>query len=769
MADLESALERDSGARQEFIVTSFMEDILHRESSLLKQLERGDRFMVGNTLFVAPHTDQYRLDFTYAYILEASPSGLWPVELDPRRDEYQLRGTSDQSLTVVCNRDGEKCTEHLPGEKISYTGPQLLDFALQLDSTASSSTKATLPGWARVSGAELVVSIECFNDIYELRYESLTGRTMRGLPDLQATPSIDVPICILKVDLVSMSSRTQDWQFFGDSVCHREYRGISVRAEVASSNFRYLDQNGMLLQLTTLLVMLRFAKFMLRHFVTTCLGHLSKIYRRAIFEPFDMVEECCGASTRLMAKSVEFVQLADAEEDGAICISRDRMLERLTQGFERRSAILNSMEIRILTMFCLREALRPKRSSMRENLKTEVKNLIATKLSEAHYGSHINIDVFSRNCSSLEKLSFTHIVKLFDKDRKMSCLERVFTPSRIWRSIHKAHPNVIGSSIRGSSVPDLPLSSNAQDTSSDFAESATDDAQMRNFYRLAGASAWDQIANIDNFVTTVASFKDNPNHVPLTLEDMKRFTQRAFKGIESTAAVVGQLSGRELERMGEVNTMEADIEDRVERLDIKIEEERVRCKARSQQLRMQCETMEEQSEKLRRECAQLRDIADECETAADGRLACAEQRLGRVFFEWQRARKRSGASCTVTTTQLREALTQVASLVSQQEPPASAAAAGAATAASTSISSPASSRVQRRVQGPRAVRLHKLCVVLLDKVDRTEALTIRVEEANARLLATKHALQESHAAFLAKRAKGMPTTDARYPVSRNPP
>merc|ERR1719482_1862925 len=50
----------------------------------------------------------------------------------------------------------------------------------------------------------------------------------------------------------------------------------------------------------------------------------------------------------------------------------------------------------------------------------------------------INIDEFNKAFHSAFPISFDSVVKLFDKDRKQSCMERLFMPDKLKHALGKA-------------------------------------------------------------------------------------------------------------------------------------------------------------------------------------------------------------------------------------------------------------------------------------------------------------------------------------------
>jgi len=131
-------------------------------------------------------------------------------------------------------------------------------------------------------------------------------------------------------------------------------------------------------------------------------------------------------------------------------ISKKAIRLSLRHIFERRDC-LDDVELDQMTDFALTEVMRnfshrdPEKeaddeggvynatmSAVFDGLTRFVSNLKeacgALKRPTDHGCDSIDVDGFVASCSSIEPISFESLVQLFDRDRKISCVERFFMP-----------------------------------------------------------------------------------------------------------------------------------------------------------------------------------------------------------------------------------------------------------------------------------------------------------------------------------------------------
>lgn len=130
------------------------------------------------------------------------------------------------------------------------------------------------------------------------------------------------------------------------------------------------------------------------------------------------------------------------------------MRERLREALKHRGGKLDKKEVESFVNFCFRavssnnakkKVVRPTKSFLIDALGG------ACEHSEENHSGHIDIDCFSKACSSLDKIKFEAVVKLFDRDRRVFALEHFFMPPYM----RKYLTEVDAARVRGNSEYDL--------------------------------------------------------------------------------------------------------------------------------------------------------------------------------------------------------------------------------------------------------------------------------------------------------------------------
>jgi len=382
--------------------------------------------------------DYLKVEFTYTYQPMYAPFELFI--------KHRAHGSSENALTVILDSKGRAYTTFEPGEKVLLSTTELLmvaQFPKHLLVPGNLSVLWELPGWARIHGVRLLAYVKCYNNAYDMPVDGFR-------------PSTNRPSCLVRVEIVDTQASLTE-RVHGTEGMTRDMRGVFVRSQPSRCNFRFFDLSVCILNVTSAVVFLRLVTGFVRSILLSCLGTISQIYSAVVRFSFDIREQCAGVALRLMANSVSFVDLADQFEPGKSGISRRRMSERLSQALRDREAVLSEDEITSFVRFCHRQTVvsRTTRGSAggAHDILYEVAAQISTeKLRNARMligkrqenwgrvetASQINIDVdqFNSICSSNEHLDFDSMVLLFDKDRLRGFLERLFTPSELWRSIH---------------------------------------------------------------------------------------------------------------------------------------------------------------------------------------------------------------------------------------------------------------------------------------------------------------------------------------------
>lgn len=409
---------------QLMIVTSFGESLIHRQG------QSGSTPLTSQ--YFLPTTEALQMSFTYHFSI-------------PRPDEQgpSLAGSSlVDILTVIMDKQGRVFRVVPPAKSIDLTfqdllvlsgSPQLLD-----DDNVAASRNRLPEGQPfpniRITGAELILEIHCHN------------WHKQSLGD--AWDSWEGPVCYTTVDVGSTVWVGAERLFVLDEsghTLHRDYHGIRVKVQ-GGGFFRFLNFNDLFMTVVDAIVLLGMPMRVMLFFMCYMLGHLSTIYKRVLFEPFDIVDQVSGMSARLAATSTQFVELENTQlldEGKPRGITRDRLVERLKETLQFENLTIDKRETDSFAHMCFNAILQ--RHNPKSSYVARKKHRFALLKSEVQHGlqSHnltrslrdddalINLENFTVACSCNDPIAFDAVISLFDSDRRMSPLEWIFTPNHI--------------------------------------------------------------------------------------------------------------------------------------------------------------------------------------------------------------------------------------------------------------------------------------------------------------------------------------------------
>eukprot|EP00928_Gymnodinium_smaydae_P059222 TRINITY_DN4248_c0_g1_i1.p1 TRINITY_DN4248_c0_g1~~TRINITY_DN4248_c0_g1_i1.p1 ORF type:complete len:1526 (+),score=259.05 TRINITY_DN4248_c0_g1_i1:33-4610(+) len=431
---------------------------MHAEQELLSCIPFRSSYVQsedGGALFVT-HIRENRQNSSVTYALPSVGAARVRLELGVKIPTSSLlfdgyiSGTSADSISVdIVDRAGNVRRTVFPGQDIVMSLPDIVEM---------SGLDAGLLGHV---GKELVLDIQC-------------GSTHTTLLNMHCQARVDEAIIQNYVQKDQL-----DWT--NGVLLHRAYRGIrlSVRAGGALELF---DFNTLFVNFASTCVFLGFPGQIVCFVAVCLLGHMSTIYRKVIYEYFDLSNEVGTLTTRLMANSATFIDLTDTYvEDDDTCngiegISRERMCERLYEVLRHdRHNDTSEEDIQRCVDFCFcaitrlklqktssgrrlatdllkemkfaktglqREALQPfaqatlgRVSALRRSDASGVQ--IADEKAESeqpaieHHETSkvIDIESFAAAITASDRFGLSDFLMMFEQKRKVPYLERCFTPS----------------------------------------------------------------------------------------------------------------------------------------------------------------------------------------------------------------------------------------------------------------------------------------------------------------------------------------------------
>jgi len=355
------------GPDSSFILTSFSEVFFWGNASTSKAAKRymvvtGDALSIGMQYYAsvpgpqwwglfsgATRSDRALTSFNHLHTVLMFSDGSMFKEITPRSVADGDHPAGHLHQEVLHNDDKE-------GIVISF--PELLRMAaVDLDDAhvlAGRNYFTSVGKYAngpitRISGLDIRLVIKCYNYAHEKQV------------DLGWTPSDEWPVCYIRAvrsEIGWMTSQVLDYVDSQGSLRRRSLQGVRVQADILGF-FQMADSVSVYNFMISSVVLLSLPKMVLFFFVVTCLGHLSKIYRRATVEQFSISQQCGGLTTRLLANSSAFGEITDTNADGG-GITRNRMKMQLKHVFRKRTKSVDQQEIDCMTDFCFRNILRHK-------------------------------------------------------------------------------------------------------------------------------------------------------------------------------------------------------------------------------------------------------------------------------------------------------------------------------------------------------------------------------------------------------------------------
>lgn len=414
------------GANQLLFVTEFQETILSRT-----------RDTSATSSYFIPTTEALSVGFSYQFAVPYSAEAIHTLL---GTGHHTIRSSQRNILTVIVNSNGVADSVVPPSVPILLTVPKMLSLAGRedlLDSVNSAAGRNERSGsdgrnvfpLTRITGAEVVLEIACMD-----RHEHSLSPEDESMLDEVWPEWRNQHVCYVTPSISDASWTSAETLAMLDdhgTKAYRMYHGLRIRFEEGGF-FYFPSWNNTFMALVDAIVLLAVPKQLLLIFMTLCLGQLSTIYKRVIFEPFNVMDQLGSMVTRLAAHSVQFLEMedvSDAKGDDVQGISRERFSERLHEVLGRQSHVLEEHELQQFVSVCF-DAIMARHDLGRT--KETGESTFSLNLGE---DAHINLETFSVACSNNEPINFETVIRLFDADRRVKFFEKFFTPSHIKKHV----------------------------------------------------------------------------------------------------------------------------------------------------------------------------------------------------------------------------------------------------------------------------------------------------------------------------------------------
>lgn len=349
-------------------------------SSAIRTVTTGQYFIKG--------VEDLVLTFDHEYFVESPLGGQERGSSGATSTEAYTNGM----LTVLRDKNEVEISRWQPGTEVTLSLRTIFEqCGISLDSLNEYVGKNFAEGAGFLDGVSMRIS--GFHIDVGLNY----------LNPRQHDLSWDGPVCFITLHA------TNPWTYLPDlqvvdvvgSTRFRYYYGVRVQFSVTGS-FGWVNMDALIQAITSVLVFIEVAKKIVFYFAIFGLGHLSKVYRRVVYQQVKLQRECYGLAARLVSHSSAFKELQDTPGG----ISESRLHQRFKGIFSHTEA-LDEAEISRFSKF------------------------VYDHMSHGGKDPAVDMEEYAMACSTNENLDFEALVGIFDANRKKSCLERFFADGTV--------------------------------------------------------------------------------------------------------------------------------------------------------------------------------------------------------------------------------------------------------------------------------------------------------------------------------------------------
>lgn len=241
---------------------------------------------------------------TFSYSFQMSRSAPYFFGTDPGIAD---RKTGADAYTVAVTSEEKVLMVFTPGERVIIPPPSIVALA-------------GVPWDAAVmlAGGEFYAVVNCYTDGFDLP----TALDWSGHSTLE--PSTEIPVCLLTVNQLRAASGYK----MADTLSDMAQAASQIRVDTGrgDSFHRLPSLSAIVLNLISLVVLLKFPTILTIVFATNCLGSLSNVYKRAHQETMDISTRVAQLALRLLSDTTILGQLVDPKTTG---VSKAKLTEQL--------------------------------------------------------------------------------------------------------------------------------------------------------------------------------------------------------------------------------------------------------------------------------------------------------------------------------------------------------------------------------------------------------------------------------------------------------
>jgi len=399
-----------------------------------------------------PFSEEMRFDLSYTYFVGSEPA--WFFGTNPKRKPthaVSVSGNHQKATTVLLDASGGiyKIFDKLTPIHISMR--ELITLAQGTPLTLRHGEH--LPTGVLRTGITIAVEVKCFNHAVDLGYL----KSFNGYQKVKqkVMPSTQQPACIMSFIKVSDVGRrnsgqtmwkSSDLNITGNRPIFEQLGGIQLQANDCYSIMRFPEVYNILLEITSLIVMLSLPSKALRLVLQHMLGKVSAAYRAILNEPISLSEAVVLWTVRTVAHMTLFTQLLGTVSN--------------THRSRHPSKILDSAATQTMTAASFQALLQTALADMENTDSKKIGNLVHftmqamlteseekqtilgkrpfKKLPQVTTSTPIGAQHFLSTCRSDADLPAYTMIELLDVDRRLGLGERFFFPRALWEAIYAA-------------------------------------------------------------------------------------------------------------------------------------------------------------------------------------------------------------------------------------------------------------------------------------------------------------------------------------------
>lgn len=403
-------------------------------SELTHQTQDGMFFTTGiketrqdgsSQYYILPYEHSYTFNLMYTL-------NVYGHEVEGLSNFFRAEGLHGSSLkgiiTQVLDENGKIWRTYNPdGKTIHLTLSELLLLSGRpsaLDSLPPEIGKNQFSVWqqlggpvGRVTGMHLRLKLRCYSQL--------------GTPADLHVPGSNLPVCSLQVvpSPFSWGIRETVRNRFGIPSAETHF-GVHVHFDKAG-RLRYFDIARLLSYLTDAIVLLHIPNVVFRFFATHCVGHLSTIYSEAVNEQFSISQSASSLAMHILVTGRSYRELCAGHRGISLKLFAEKISGSLSD--------FPQLDCRELCTFCLFCFLFAQDVRGRRTKSSSIHNSDVASIIDDVHSPTLSEGNFMNATFIGEKLALDNLVKLFDHDRKVTSMERIFLPQFAKKEVEKEH------------------------------------------------------------------------------------------------------------------------------------------------------------------------------------------------------------------------------------------------------------------------------------------------------------------------------------------